>query len=60
MMRPGRASPGASDNRVGMVSMRNRRRRPRDNASTAIDSNAVTRINTTATSSLNSEIAASM
>src|SRR5262249_28156493 len=54
--RPIRASPGASDSRVGIVSIRNRRRRPREKASTAIDSNAVTRSRTTATSSLNSDI----
>ena len=53
------ASLGAYESRVGMVSMRNRRRRPRENASTAIASAAVTRIRTIATSSLNSEMAAS-
>src|SRR5919201_1183115 len=58
--RPIAGSLGASDRRVGIVSMRNRRRRPREKASTAIDSSAVTRISTTATSSLNSEMAASM
>jgi hypothetical protein len=54
------ASLGASERRVGMVSMRSRRRSPRESASTAMDRNAVTMINTIATSSLNSEMAASM
>src|SRR5215472_14411644 len=58
--RPIAGSLGASDSRVGILSMRNRRRRPREKASTAIDSRAVTRISTTATSSLNTEIAASI
>src|SRR5262249_20703687 len=58
--RPISGSLGASDRRVGIVSIRSRRRRPREKASTAIDSSAVTRISTTATWSLNSEMAASM
>src|ERR1700719_1649210 len=53
-------SLGASDRRVGMVSIRSRRRSPRESESTAMDSKAVAMSSTMATSSLNSEMAASM